>query len=477
MTKFYAILTNQGAARLANATALGAQLKLTQMAVGDGNGVVPTPDAGQTKLINQQRIAPLNQLSIDPSNPSQIIAEQVIPEDEGGFWIRELGLFDADGVLIAVANCPESYKPKLQEGSGRTQTIRLILIVSSTAAITLKIDPSVVLATRQYVDDHALKVKENLNDLPDKKAARGNLGLKSAATYEAGKKSGQLMPVGAFGLGVVTGEVITGQETDLPTGFYVGMATDLGMTSVRGALAVMQLGSFGGWRGQLALSDDTSRLYYRTQRDGKFTDWRDVFSTANLPSPKVLGALTVALNLSDIPDAGEARRNLGLKSAATYEVGEKASQVMAVGAFGLGVVTPKEIKGSETDLATGFYLAQAKSAGLANVAGGVAIIQLGSYGGWRGQLAMSDNSGRLYYRTQTSGIYTDWQETMTRKDAPIGVVLLWSGASPPEGWMRCNGSAFDKSWYPQLARAFPSSSVPDLRSTEPSGLIYIVRAA
>ena len=150
--KYYAILTNQGAARLANATMLGSKLNLTQMAVGDANGVLPTPDPAQTKLINQKRIAPLNLLSVDPNNQSQIIAEQIIPENEGGFWIREIGLYDDEGVLIAVANCPETYKPQLQEGSGRTQTIRMILVVTNTEAITLKIDPSVVLATRQYVD-------------------------------------------------------------------------------------------------------------------------------------------------------------------------------------------------------------------------------------------------------------------------------------------------------------------------------------
>ena len=157
--KFFAILTNQGAALLANATALGTKLNITQMAVGDGNGTLPTPDAAQTKLVNQKRIAPLNMLSVDASNTSQIIAEQVIPENEGGFWIREIGLYDDSGVLIAVANCPETYKPQLQEGSGRTQTIRMVLIVSSTAAVTLKIDPSVVLATRQFVDNSAIEVK------------------------------------------------------------------------------------------------------------------------------------------------------------------------------------------------------------------------------------------------------------------------------------------------------------------------------
>ncbi|EAW6168501.1 phage tail protein [Salmonella enterica] len=162
--KYYAILTNQGAARLANATMLGSKLNLTQMAVGDANGVLSTPDPAQTKLINQKRIAPLNLLSVDPNNQSQIIAEQIIPENEGGFWIREIGLYDDEGVLIAVANCPETYKPQLQEGSGRTQTIRMILVVTNTEAITLKIDPSVVLATRKYVDDKVLELKLYVDD-------------------------------------------------------------------------------------------------------------------------------------------------------------------------------------------------------------------------------------------------------------------------------------------------------------------------
>ncbi|EGE6775888.1 phage tail protein [Escherichia coli] len=103
-------------------------------------------------------------MSVDPNNQSQIIAEQIIPENEGGFWIREIGLYDDEGVLIAVANCPETYKPQLQEGSGRTQTIRMILVVTNTEAITLKIDPSVVLATRKYVDDEVLELKLYVDD-------------------------------------------------------------------------------------------------------------------------------------------------------------------------------------------------------------------------------------------------------------------------------------------------------------------------
>ncbi|MGF2374329.1 phage tail protein [Klebsiella aerogenes] len=223
--KFYTLLTDIGAAKLASAAALGVPLKITHMAVGDGGGVLPTPSAQQTKLVAEKRRASLNMLYIDPQNSSQIIAEQVIPETEGGWWIREIGLFDETGALIAVGNCPESYKPQLAEGSGRTQTVRMVLITSSTDNITLKIDPAVVLATRQYVDDTAIEVrlytdeamkahlaeanphpqylqaKNNLSELTDKSKARGSLELGSAATKDVGTEAGNVIGVGGFGLG------------------------------------------------------------------------------------------------------------------------------------------------------------------------------------------------------------------------------------------------------------------------------------
>lgn len=157
--KFFALLTNQGAAKLSNMAALGEKLEITSLAVGDGGGISPTPNQAQTKLVNEVRRAQLNSLSVDDKNDSQIIAEQIIPESVGGWWIREIGLFDADGILIAVANCPETYKATTEEGSGRTQVIRMMLTVSSTDAVTLKVDPSVVLATRQYVDSAVIEVK------------------------------------------------------------------------------------------------------------------------------------------------------------------------------------------------------------------------------------------------------------------------------------------------------------------------------
>ncbi|MDN6856724.1 phage tail protein [Pseudomonas sp. CAN2814] len=160
---YYALLTTIGAGKLANATALGTTLRITQLAVGDGGGNVPAPDASRTQLVNEVRRAPLNRLSVDPANSAQIIAEQVIPEDVGGWWIREMGLYDEAGALIAYANCAPSYKPQLAEGSGRTQTVRIVLIVSNAASVELKIDPSVVLATREYVDSAIVSAMNRLD--------------------------------------------------------------------------------------------------------------------------------------------------------------------------------------------------------------------------------------------------------------------------------------------------------------------------
>ncbi|MFS4292809.1 phage tail protein [Escherichia coli] len=203
--KFYTLLTDIGAAKLASAAALSVPLKITQMAVGDGGGVLPTPSAQQTALVAEKRRAALNMLYIDPQNSSQIIAEQVIPETEGGWWIREVGLFDETGALIAVGNCPESYKPQLAEGSGRTQTVRMVLITSSTDNITLKIDPAVVLATRKYVDDKALELKVYADDqmakhlaAPDPhsqyapKASPTFIGTPKAPTPAAGNNTTQV---------------------------------------------------------------------------------------------------------------------------------------------------------------------------------------------------------------------------------------------------------------------------------------------
>ncbi|EOP0147882.1 phage tail protein [Escherichia coli] len=327
--KYYAILTNQGAARLANATMLGSKLNLTQMAVGDANGVLPTPDPAQTKLINQKRIAPLNLLSVDPNNQSQIIAEQIIPENEGGFWIREIGLYDDEGVLIAVANCPETYKPQLQEGSGRTQTIRMILVVTNTEAITLKIDPSVVLATRKYVDDEVLELRLYVDD-----QMRNHIAAQDPHTQYAQKHN----------------PTFTG-EPKAPTPAAGNNTTRIATTEFVQAAITSLI------NGAPATLDTLKEIAAAINNDPKFST-------------------TINNALSGKQPLDETLTHLSGK----------------------------------------------------DVAGLLAYLGLG----------------------EGSAL-------------PVGVPVPWPLETPPTGWLKCNGAAFSSEKYPNLAKAYPTLKLPDLR--------------
>ncbi|HCL7094555.1 TPA: phage tail protein [Escherichia coli] len=325
--KFYTLLTEIGAAKLASAAALGIPLKITQMAVGDGGGVLPTPSAQQTALVAEKHRAALNMLYIDPQNSSQIIAEQVIPETEGGWWIREVGLFDETGALIAVGNCPESYKPQLAEGSGRTQTVRMVLITSSTDNITLKIDPAVVLATRKYVDDKVLELKVYVDDL----MAR-HLAAADPHTQYAPKAS----------------PTFTGTPK-APTAAAGNNSTQLANTAfVQAAIAALVASS-------PAALDTLNELAAALGNDPNF---------AATMTNALAGKMDKAANGTDIADVSEFLKNLGLGEGSAL---------------------------------------------------------------------------------------------------PVGVPVPWPSATPPTGWLKCNGAPFSAEEYPKLAKAYPKLKLPDLR--------------
>ncbi|EMV4370353.1 phage tail protein [Escherichia coli] len=328
-TKYYALLTNVGAAKLANATALGEQVEITQMAVGDGNGALPTPNPAQTALVHELRRAPLNTLTIDPVNTNQIIAEQVIPEDVGGWWIREIGLYDSDGDMIAVANCAETYKPLLQEGSGRMQVIRVILIVSSTQAVTLKIDPSVVLATRQYVDDQIIQVKAFVDQ-------------QLAAHIAAADPHKQYAPKAS--------PALTGTPT-APTAAQTVNNTQIATTGfVKSAIAALVASS-------PAALDTLNELAAALGNDPKF-------------------ATTVTNALAGKQPLDSTLTNLSGKTV----------------------------------------------------------------------------NGILQYLGLGEG-----------SALPVGVPVPWPSATPPTGWLKCNGAAFSAEEYPELAKVYPTNKLPDLR--------------
>ncbi|MGP0677380.1 phage tail protein [Citrobacter freundii] len=403
--KYFAILTNQGAARLANAAALGTKLNLTQMAVGDANGALPTPDPAQTKLINQKRIAPLNLLTVDPTNSSQIIAEQIIPENEGGFWIREIGLYDDDGILIAVANCPETYKPQLQEGSGRTQTIRMILIVSSTLAITLKIDPSVVLATRQYVDDRIIEVKsyvdskftahEQSRNHPDATTAdKGFVQLNSSVTSES---EAQAATPKAVKIAMDNANARLAKErnlADLPNPALARQSLQLGDSATKNT---------GTTAGTVAAGDDA----------------------------RISGAMQKSQNGGDIPDVAQFVQRLGLQffKSAPSELSDAFTSVLS------------------PDEKLRIVLANSGEWGVQDSQGNAVALPVS-----RGGTGATDVAGAL----RRLGL--DYGSLL-----PVGVPIPWVFATPPEGFLKYNGASFDKALYPKLAQIFPSGKLLDLR--------------
>ncbi|EKB2340456.1 TPA: phage tail protein [Escherichia coli] len=402
-TKFYTLLTDIGAAKLASAAALGVPLKITHMAVGDGGGTLPTPDAKQTALVNEKRRAALNMLYIDPQNSSQIIAEQVIPENEGGWWIREVGLFDESGALIAVGNCPESYKPQLAEGSGRTQTVRMVLITSSTDNITLKIDPAVVLATRKYVDDEVLELKLYVDD-----QMRNHIAAQDPHTQYAQKHN----------------PTFTG-EPKAPTPAAGNNTTRIATTEfVQAAITALI-------NGAPATLDTLKEIAAAINNDPKFSTTINnaLALKAPLSSPALTGTPTA-------PTAAQSVNNTQIATTAFV----KSAIAAMVGSAPAALDTLNELAaalGNDPNFATTMLNALAGKQPLDNTLT---------------NLSGKDVAGLLAYLGLGEG-----------SALPVGVPVPWPSATPPTGWLKCNGAAFSAEEYPELAKAYPTNKLPDLR--------------
>lgn len=308
--KFFALLTNQGAAKLSNMAALGEKLEITSLAVGDGGGISPTPNQAQTKLVNEVRRAQLNSLSVDGKNNSQIIAEQIIPESVGGWWIREIGLFDADGILIAVANCPETYKATTEEGSGRTQVIRMMLTVSSTDAVTLKVDPSIVLATRQYVDNAVIEVKSYVDGL--------------MRTHEQSRNHPDATTT-AKGFTQLNSSVTDDRETQSATPKAVKIAMDNANARLAKDRNLADLPNPALARQNMQLGNSSTKNTGTTAN-----------TVAAGDDARITGAMQKSQNGADIPDVAKFLQNLQLGEAAKRDVGSGAGQVPDMSSFQSG---------------------------------------------------------------------------------------------------------------------------------------------
>ncbi|AXR38969.1 phage tail protein [Salmonella enterica] len=477
--KFYTLLTDIGAAKMARATALGIPLKITHMAVGDGGGVLPTPSAQQTALVAERRRAALNMLYIDPQNNSQIIAEQVIPETEGGWWIREVGLFDETGALIAVGNCPESYKPQLTEGSGRTQTVRMVLITSSTDNITLKIDPAVVLATRKYVDDKALELKVYVDDLMAKHLAAPDphsqyaqkdsptlTGIPKVPTPAAGNSTKQIANTEfvASSIAAMVDSAPTALDTLNELAAALGNDPNFATTMIN-ALA-----------GKQPLDNTLTNLSGKDVA-GLLT-YLGLGETINLAT----GAMQKDQNLNDVPDKALARQSLQLGNSATLNVGTTPDTVAA--GDDIRISTAKRaIDDTQTGLGAQPVMWVSTADDLSILPSGArrfainkapaTILPVNDYvfleviakrdcvDGCA--VLITDSVGNTWIGARWDVINDSgftWRPLMS---CPPGVPLPWPSDTIPAGYALMQGQAFDKNVYPLLAIAYPSGTIPDMR--------------
>ncbi|EAA9698756.1 phage tail protein [Salmonella enterica] len=461
--KFYTLLTEIGAAKLASAAALGVPLKITHMAVGDGGGVLPTPSAQQTALVAEKRRAALNMLYIDPQNSSQIIAEQVIPETEGGWWIREVGLFDETGALIAVGNCPESYKPQLTEGSGRTQTVRMVLITSSTDNITLKIDPAVVLATRKYVDDKALELKVYVDDLMAKHLAAPDphsqyaqkdsptlTGIPKVPTPAAGNSTKQIANTEfvASSIAAIVDSAPAALDTLNELAAALGNDPNFATTMIN-ALAGKQ--PLDNTLTNLSGKDIAGLLTYL-----------GLGETINLAT----GAMQKNQNGADIQNTPLFVQNIGALPANGTAVA--ANRLVSRG-------TLPALTGTTRGSDGGLIMGEVYNNGYPTEYGN--ILRLTGTGdgeiliGWSGVNGAPAPAYIRSHRDTPDAEWSEWAMLYTSLNPPpvppdlnpVGAAIAWPSDTIPAGYALMQGQTFDKSAYPLLAIAYPSGVIPDMR--------------
>lgn len=233
MAEFYTILTDAGRAKLTAAQAAGTHVQLTHMALGDGNGSYQTPNPAQTALVNEVYRAALNSVGIDAQNEFWLVCELVVPAGNGGFYIREVGLFDVDGTLIAIGKYPVTYKPTLADGIAKDLHIKMVFETANASSVQLSIDPSVVLASRDYVDG----IVEQHAGVQATETAIGHIELATVAEAVAGIDTARAVtPAGLAA--VAAGKVdlsAWAQKLHEPTGYQVfpgGLILQWGRTGI-----------------------------------------------------------------------------------------------------------------------------------------------------------------------------------------------------------------------------------------------------
>ncbi|EHY7585621.1 tail fiber protein [Escherichia coli] len=490
--KFKTIITDTGAKKLAQAAAPdGNPVRLTHMAVGDGGGTLPTPDSKQTRLVHEVWRHTVNRVILDATHQNHIIAELVIPPETGGFWIREIGVFDEHGDLIAVGNTAESYKPTVAEGSGRAQTFRTILTVSSTATVALTVDNTMVMATVDYVNDK-LKEHEQSRRHPDASlTAKGFVQLSSAtnSTSEALAATPKAVKT-AYDL--ANGKYTAQDATTARKGIVQLSSATNSTSEALAATPKAVKTAYDLANGKYTAQDAT------TARKGivQLSSATNSDSETLAATPKaVKAAYDLANGKYTAQDATTARKGIVQLSSVTNSDSEtlaatpkavKAANDNANGRVPSGrkvngkslandvTVTSQDIFNDQSiEIGANQNLDNYKTPGLyhqplnANTSAALKYPE-----NFAGTLVVLKNAGitQIYYVYDTSRSYTrsqystgDWTPWTPQDSFPVGAAIPWPSDSVPTGYTVMQGQTFDKTVYPLLAVAYPSGVIPDMR--------------
>ncbi|MGN5573427.1 phage tail protein [Enterobacter cloacae] len=445
--KFKTVITKAGAEKLAAATVPNAKkVNFTAMAVGDGGGALPVPDASQTKLVKEVWRHALNKISQDKKNKNYVVAELLIPPEVGGFWMREMGLYDDTGTLIAVGNMAESYKPALAEGSGRAQTLRMVIMVSDISSVELTIDTSTVMATQEYVDGKLTEHEQSRRHPDATLTAKGFTQLSSATDSTSEVLAATPKAVKAA-YDLANGKYTAADATTARKGIVqLSSATD----SVSEVLAATPKA--------VKIAYDLANAKYTavdatTARKGlvQLSSAIDSVSEVLAATPKAVKAANDNAN-GRVPTERKVNGR-----ALTNDINVTSQDIFNGQAIGLSTEDLDTLK------TPGIYYQPANANTSAtrhypeNNAGTLLIYKNAGVT----QVYHVYNSSRSYTRSQYStGAWTVW----TPEDAfPVGAPIAWPSDAPPAGYAIMAGQTFDKAAYPLLAAAYPSGVIPDMR--------------
>ncbi|MCM7408036.1 phage tail protein [Enterobacter cloacae] len=445
--KFKTVITKAGAEKLAAATVPNAKkVNFTAMAVGDGGGALPVPDASQTKLVKEVWRHALNKISQDKKNKNYVVAELLIPPEVGGFWMREMGLYDDTGTLIAVGNMAESYKPALAEGSGRAQTLRMVIMVSDISSVELTIDTSTVMATQEYVDGKLTEHEQSRRHPDATLTAKGFTQLSSAIDSTSEVLAATPKAVKAA-YDLANGKYTAADATTARKGIVqLSSATD----SVSEVLAATPKA--------VKIAYDLANAKYTavdatTARKGlvQLSSAIDSVSEVLAATPKAVKAANDNAN-GRVPTERKVNGR-----ALTNDINVTSQDIFNGQAIGLSTEDLDTLK------TPGIYYQPANANTSAtrhypeNNAGTLLIYKNAGVT----QVYHVYNSSRSYTRSQYStGAWTVW----TPEDAfPVGAPIAWPSDAPPAGYAIMAGQTFDKAAYPLLAAAYPSGVIPDMR--------------